>query len=682
MNKKAECLYEFGSFRLDVCEHRLLRHQEVIPLSPKVFETLVVLVEHGGHILEKDELMKSLWPDSFVEESSLTQNISLLRKALGKDGEQQFIETVPKRGYRFVAPVRTVEVNGNGGSALWRQSETRAATEDEAHDEETAGGKQLTSGELRRDPTPAPSGSRVRRVGRNRMLWQGTALLLLAIVTGGIYLRTATKPEPKDTSGVIDEGRVRSLAVLPFKQLGGESGDEFLGLGVADALIIKLGNFEQLNVRPTSSIIKYAGREYDAQPVGKELGVDAVLDGTIQHAGERVRMTVALLSIRDGAMLWSGTFDGRFTDIFALQDSLSERVAHVLRLQLAMGKQAQLNKRFTENAEAYRYYTTGLYFWNKRTKEGLTKAIDYFRKATETDPDYALARAMLADAYGLTIYYGYDILPPGEALKNAEEAGLSALESDDTLAEAHAAMGSVKSYKRDFLGAEQSYKRAIELNPNSAIVRYRYAFDLLAMLEVEDAIREMRRAQELDPLSLSINTTLAACLIYTGQYDEAIKYNKLALEIEPQFGWARANLGQAYEWKGMHEEASTEYKKLTEQQGFRLYGKLGLASLYARSGRELEARRLLAEVKAQLGSEEAFPELPFEIALIHAALGEKDKAFVWLERAVESRRARGFDLRYSRQLNSLKNDPRYEQLLRRHGYAESLVCELSKQSLS
>jgi tetratricopeptide (TPR) repeat protein len=434
-------------------------------------------------------------------------------------------------------------------------------------------------------------------------------------------------------------------------------------------------------VRPTSSVIRYAGREYDAQSVGKELGVDTVLDGTLQHAGERVRVTVMLLNIRDGKMLWSAKFDERFTDIFALQDSISERVANVLQLQLATGKQSQLNKRFTENAEAYRYYTMGLYFWNKRTKEGLTKAIDYFQKAIQTDPNYALAYAMLADTYHLTLYYGYNILPPTEVIRKAEDLVVRALELDDTLAEAHTTMASVKNYKRDFVGARQSHQRAIELNPNSTIAHYRYAFSLLAMLEINEAIQEMQRAQELDPVSPTINTTLAACFIFTGQYDEAIKYGKLALEIDPQFGWARANLGEAYEWKAMYGEASTEYRKLIEQQGFRLYGKLGLASVNARLGRPLEARRLLAEVQGQFKSEEAFQELPFQIALIHAELGENDEAFVWLERAVESRRARRFDLRYSRQLNTLKNDPRYEQILRRYEYTKSLVSELSKQNL-
>src|SRR5215217_4218886 len=643
MNTNAGRLYEFGPFRLDVSEHRLLHHQQIVPLGPKVFETLLVLLEHSGHVLQKNELMTTLWPDSFVEEGSLTQNISLLRKALSEAGEQQFIETVPKLGYRFVAPVKVVEVSSNGG----------------------AGEAAMLPRSLERSETHA----------RRLTLSIAATLLLLTIAIGGVYL-WRIKTRVSEGMSRFSSGETVRLAVLPFKPLASNGSNEFLGLGMADALIVKLSNFEQVNVRPTSSIIKYAGHEFDSRSVGKELGVDIVLDGTIQHVGDRVRVTVMLLSMNEGKALWSGKFDEKFTDIFALQDSISEKLASVLQLQLATGKQAHLNKHFTENAEAYEDYAMGLYFWNKRSKEGLTKAIDYFQKATEADHNYALAYAMLADTYCLTIFYDYNVLPSSEVIRKAEDAVARACQLDDLLGEAHAAMGLVKTYKNDPDGAEQSYRRALKLNPNSAIAHHRYAFSLLSRLEIEGAIREMRRAQELDPISLPINTTLAGCYLYVSQYDEAIKYSKLALEVDPQFGLARFNLADAYEWKGWHDEAIAEYIKLSEQRGFRLYGKLGLAFVYARSGRQNEARRLIGEVKSQFTSEEAFFDLPLQLASAYAVLGDKDEAFVWMERAVESFRFRRFDLRYSRPLNILKNDPRYEQILRRHEATKSLVSEL------
>jgi TolB-like protein/lipoprotein NlpI len=600
------------------------------------------LIEHSGHVIQKNELMIRLWPDSFVEESSLTQNISLLRKALSEAGDQQFIETVPKLGYRFVAPVKVLEVNGESPSRL----ETHA-----------------------------------RRLDRNLIWLSGATLLLLTIAIGGVYLwRTKTRP-PQDALNVNSEERVRSLAVLPLKPLASNGSDEYLGLGMADALIVKLSNFEQFNVRPTSSIIKYAGHDFDSRSVGRELGVDTVLDGTIQHVDDRVRVTVMLLSVRDGKTLWSGKFDERRTDIFALQDSISEKLASVLQLQLATGKEAQLNKHFTESAEAYGDYAMGLYFWNKRTKDSLVKAVEYFQKATEADHNYALAYAMLADTYCLTIFYDSNVSSSSDVIRKAEDAVVRAIQLDDTLAEAHAAMGLLKTYKSEFPAAEQSYRRAIELNPNSAIAHYRYAFNLLGGLQNENAIREMQRAQELDPISLPINTTLAGCLLYAGQYDDAIKYSKLALEVDPQFGLARVNLGEAYEWKGMHNEATAEYTKLSQQKGFRLYGKLGLAFVSARSGHQEQARRLLGEVKSQVTSEEAFFDLPLQIAATYGVLGEKDEAFVWLEKAIANFHARRFDLRYSRQLNTLKEDLRYEQILRRHELTKSLATELSKQNL-
>ena len=661
MNKKAGPLYEFGPFRLDVSEHRLLHHQEIVPLGPKVFETLLVLIEHSGHVLQKNELMTRLWPDSFVEESSLTQNISLLRKALSEGGEQQFIQTVPKLGYRFVAPVTVVEVNGNGGGP-----DESAVLEERAPDEA-----------LQDAPLPDPE-EHPRPLNRKLMLSSGAILLLLTMAIVGVYIWRSKTRATDGASNLASEQRVRSLAVLPLKPLATNGNDEFLGLGMADALIVKLSNFEQFNVRPTSSVMKYAGREFDSRSAGAELGVDTVLDGTIQHVGDRVRVTVMLLSTRDGKALWSGKFDERFTDIFALQDSISEKLASVLQLQLAKGKQAQLNKHFTENAEAYSDYTMGLYFWNKRTREALVKAIDYFQKAIEADPNYALAYAMLADTYCLTIFYEANVLPSEEVLRRAEDAVNRARQLDGSLAEAYAAMGILKTYQNDAAGAAESYQRAIELNPNSAMAHNRYAYSLLTRLQLEGAIREMSRAQELDPISLPVNTMLGACFLHSRQYDESIKYSKLALEVDPQFGTARFNLAEAYEWKGLHDEAVAEYTKLTEQPGFRLLGKLGLALVYARSGRQDESRRLLAEAKRKVTSDENFFELPFLIGSIYAVLGDKDEAFVWLDKAIETLHVRRHDLRYSRQLNTLKDDPRYEQMLRRHEITKSMVAELLK----
>jgi DNA-binding winged helix-turn-helix (wHTH) protein/TolB-like protein/Flp pilus assembly protein TadD len=670
MSSNTGRLYEFGPFSLDVSEHRLLRSREVVPLSPKVFETLLVLVEQGGHVVEKGELMRRLWPDSFVEESSLTQNISLIRKALGEGGgEQQFIETVPKRGYRFVAPVRVLE----GGAA---------EEEEEVGKEATGGGRELPDSGGASTPRARASSPR-RLLPKGKLMWAGVAAVALPALLAGVYLIRTAAGGQREWAAAGAGGQIRSLAVLPFKPLGEGSRDEFLGLGMADALIIRLGTSDQLRVMPTSSVIKYAGREYDAVSVGKALGVDAVLDGTVQQDRERVRVTVMLLSLRDGKALWSGTFDERFTDIFALQDAVSERLANVLQPRLAAGQRPPAHKRFTEDIEAYRHHMMGLYFWNKRSKDGLTRAIEYFRQATERDPNYALAYAYLADSYSLTVYYRYDLWPSVEAYRRAHAAATRALELDDTLAEAHAVMAMLKAggFEVDYEGAERSYRRAVELNPNSAVVRLRYASFLLARLRLDEAIPHMRRAQELDPLSPTINTTLGAYYYFAAQYDEALRYSKLALEIEPTFGWARMNLAQSYERKGMHDEALAEYGKLSAQEEFQSYGRLGTASVYARTGREVEAKQLAAEVEGLVKSEKAPSDIFFQLALLRIVIGDKDAAFFWLERAVGARVVNRSDLRYARQLDALKDDPRFGQMLSRHEYTKSLAPELSRRSV-
>lgn len=684
MSKKAECLYEFGQFRLDVSERRLQRQQEIVPLSPKVFETLLVLIEQRGHVLRKEELIARLWPDSFVEESSLTQNISLIRKALGQgNGEQQFIQTVPKCGYRFVAPVRVLGASEskdvNPETIFEDRSETRVIVESEEEDETASNGLSL-SGKAHMPPLSAPAKSDGAHHRRRNPVLLGSAVIALLAVLAPIYVWKTRPIGPKAAAATSAEVPIRSLAVLPFKPLGNESQDELLGLGMADAIIIKLSNFNQVSVRPTSSITRYAGREYDAGAIGQALGVDAVLDGTVQHTGERVRVSVMLLRLRDGKTLWSGKFDERFTDIFALQDSISERLAQVLQLQIAAGEQPRLNRRFTTDLEAYRYYMMGFYFWNKRTKEGLTKAIDYFQKATEKDPNYALAYAGLADCYCLTVYYNYNVEPSEKVYQWARAAALRALELDDTLAEAHAVMGLIKdSDEMDLAGAERSFLRAIELNPNSATAHLRYASALLARLRLGEALEHMKRAQELDPLSPTINTSLGAYYSYTAQYDEAIKYSKLALELEPEFVWARFNLGESYELKGMYKEALTEYQKLAAGKEFHLYGMIGLASVYARLGQKSAARQLLGEIERQMSHVKAFPETPFHIALIWSALGERDAAFVWLERSLAARAVSLYDLRYNKKLDSLKNDLRFEQVLSRHEYTRSLVSQPAQQ---
>lgn len=626
MEQPKPCFYEFGPFRLDDAERTLTRDGQGVALSPKIFETLSVLVERGGHVVSKDELIKKVWPDSFVEESSLSQNISLLRKALGESGQPaKYIETIPKRGYRFVAPVRVLP---------------HAA--DDSRREPSGPQPQHQT------PTVEPPA----RPRRKYLLLAGVAALIA--VAAGLYAWRARSAGPDAYQGA----GVRSLAVVPFKSFGDGSGDEVLGLGMADALIIKLGGADAFTVLPTSAVAKFAGREHDAREVGRRLGVEAVLDGTVQRADGRVRVTATLFDLRDEKMLWSGKFDEQFTDIFALQDSLSERVSAALQMQFADARR----KRFTRDAEAYELYLLGIYFWNKRTPDGLTKAAEYQLRAVEKDPNYALAYAALSDTYAMIGHYRYEaVMPAAEAYEKARVAAEKALALDGALPAAYVALASIKAgVEGDTREAARMYRRAIELNPNSATARLRYGGLLFWEAKLDEAIEQMSRARALDPLSPGINSNLSAYYIYARRPDEAINYARRALELEPTFWRARVNLGECYEQKGLHAEAEAEYRKLAEQEDSRVRGEIQLAFLYASTGRQSEARELLKRIhEAERAGEDAAGVINFGIAMIYVALGEKETAFEWLGRAAETRTLKRYDLKYNRNLAPLRTDPRF-----------------------
>ena len=402
MTAKTKHFYEFGPFRIDAGNHLLLRDGQVVPVKPKVFDTLVVLVENRGRLLEKDELIKELWPDSFVEEANLTQTVYMVRKALGEGPhEHNYIETIPKRGYRFVAAVREF---GDEGSDPAVQEEIRAAT------------------------VPAN--------GRKRLtLPVLVACVMLAGLTAtGYYLGITRGGLPIGPSAPI-----KSIAVLPFKPLVAEGRDDLLELSMADSLILKLGNLGQITVRPLSAVRRYTDLKQDAVKAGQELRVESVLEGNIQRFQDRIRVRVRLVRVRDGKQLWAEQFDENWTDIFTAQDRISQRVVVALALTLNGEEQRQLTKRYTANPEAYQAYVRGRYFWNKRTGDGYRTAIADFQRAIRIDPGYALAFAGLADSYNLLGSYGE--IPMRESHPKARAAAEKALELDDQIAEAHTSLG-------------------------------------------------------------------------------------------------------------------------------------------------------------------------------------------------------------------------------------------------
>lgn len=655
MSKQTEHFYEFDAFRLDVTEKCLRRGDELVTLTPKVFETLLILVANNGHVLGKAELMESLWPDSFVEEGSLAQNISLLRKALSENGGGcKYIETVPKRGYRFVADVREV-----------RPDEAAQILYEQLDDGHTSGAEEsrpevvpTVAARPNHDARPARTESAAR--SRRDLFGAGALLLLLAAGAVAVYLRGRT-------DGVASPGAPpKSMAVLPFKRLDAGGEDDQSGLGMADALVLKLSGLQQPRVLPTSAVFQYTSRKADALTIGRELGVDAVLDGTIHRTGDRVRVTTQLISLRDGRVLWAGKFDQPFRDIFTMQDAISEQVAAALTPQLSAGERGRLAKRYTQNVEAYQSYMTGVYFWNKRTREAVTKAIEYFRQAISLDPNYALAYAGLSDCYYLSIYNGYDIVPAAEASAQRDAAARQAMALDGSLAESHLAMATCKVVRRDYEGANSEYQTAIELNPNFAMARVRYSYFLLYSLRLDAALTQMQQAQQLDPVSPITNGALGYMLTFARQYDAAVKYSRRALELDPNVTSGHLNLGEAYLQQRQYDLAIAEFQLMSDEQNPERLQTLAYA--YAAAGRRSEAESALAALRQLDESDPVAARMrvpPYNIALVYAALGDMNAAFEWLEEEKVNSMTLVM-LKYDPQLDPLRADSRFADYLHRH----------------
>lgn len=580
-------IYEFGPFRLDANKRVLTKEGEPVKLFPKEFDTLVALIQHSGVVIDKDELMQQVWGDTIVEESNLTTNISHLRKLLGENlGRNDYIVTVPGKGYRFVAGVKEI---GEGGEELILAQRTRTTITIQ-EEEESA---------------PAP----------------------------------------------------KSLAVLPFKPLRASDRDEYLELGIADALITTLSNSRGIVVRPTSSVSKYAAVGQDPLAAGRELEVEAVLDGSVQRAGDHVRVTARLLGVGDGAPLWGDKFDAQFTDIFSVQDSISEKIAAALAPELAGREKLLLTKRYTRNAKAYQLYLKGRYNLNKPTEEGLRKAIDFFNQAITVDPTYALAYVGIAEAYTSLDWYG--VLSTKQSNPHAKAAAERALQLDDTLAEAHASLAMARQYEWDWVGAEEEYRRAIRLNPNYAAARQWYGIFLAYTGRFDEGLEQMWRAQELDPVSLAISAQTGLVLMFARRYDEALEQCMETLEVEPTAVEARLYLAMTYALQQRFSEAIGEYRNLPgDNPDF----KAMLGHAYAASGRRAEAQGILGELEALFG-QRYVPH--FWLSMIHVGWGDYGEALSCLERACDDPDDSLLSARVMPFLDPIRPSPRFDELLRR-----------------
>jgi DNA-binding winged helix-turn-helix (wHTH) protein/TolB-like protein/Tfp pilus assembly protein PilF len=670
MSEQIQDFYEFDPFRVDSLKRLLLRDGLPVPLKPKVFDTLLVLIENSGRVVEKDELMQSIWPDTAVEENNLTQNISAIRKALGeRRDEHRYVVTVPGRGYRFVADVRKAHHAEEQPQAIEEPGQAQEAMQ-EAMQEAAAAQRALASeksAEMEKGHQVLPLAVTSHGGGRRVRRLTVAGFLILVFLTGILLilprlLRGGANQAGAAAAGAGTNKTIESIAVLPFKPLGAEAGDEYMGPGMADALITRLSNSKHLRVSSTSAVLRYNSPVQDTLLAGRELNVDSVLDGKIQRDGGRVRVTVQLVRTSDGASLWAQTFDEDFTNIFAMQDSISEQVVRALTLQLSREERERMLKRYTQSVEAYQAYLKGRFFLDKRSVESIKKAMDYFRQAIDKDQNYALAYAGLADCYHRLWQFGE--MPAQEAMPKATAAAMRALELDESLAEAHATLGVIKfRFEWDFPGAEREFKRSVELDPAYAMAHLWYALYLAAMNNAREADAEMELAARLDPLSITISNGLADYYFHKRQYDRSIEQHRKTLEMDPGYLSAHNGMGRAYEQKGMYQEAIEEYRKALKSSDAKFTPAVSGYS-YALSGRREEALKILGKL---IDGRKQTSGNPYLVAVIYAGLGSKDEAFKWLDKAFAEHSLLPGPLRFDPRLDSLRGDARFKNLLQRVG---------------
>jgi serine/threonine protein kinase/tetratricopeptide (TPR) repeat protein len=509
------------------------------------------------------------------------------------------------------------------------------------------------------------------RVGHS-WWWLLAPLVIVVALVSAVFFRSSlvgpfwshnnsgfTQTQPKSSSA----GAERLIAVLPFKPLGSKADDDVLGLGMADAVIGQMSKMKGIRVLPTSAVLKLKDETNDPLVAAAALKADAVLTGTVQRSGDRIRVSVQLFDGHSGRALWSDKFDETFTDVFAVQDSISGEITKALAIDVTADERKQLAKHSTKSIDAYNAYLMGLHFYNKRTKEGLEEAIGYFHQATQCDPEYALAYAILADCYHLQGYYKF--VPMKDAINNCKPAAERALALDDSVAEAHVAMAAVQFENRDSPAGMQSLRRALALNPSLAVAHQRYAWVLCDMGNLPEAVSEMKRAQELDPMSATNNTALGVMFAFNRQFDETLRYCFRARELEPGNPAIQENLGYAYAWNGMYEPAIQAYHKVIEnfpdEKGTAL---TSIAAILYVANRNSEADSLRPEITrmADEGKIDAY-----SMTILYATAGQLDQAFECFDKALAEETVTVPFLRYGPELDMLRADPRFRQLLRKHG---------------
>jgi TolB-like protein/DNA-binding winged helix-turn-helix (wHTH) protein/Flp pilus assembly protein TadD len=627
----------FGVFELDLRAGELRKRGLRVRLQEQPFQVLATLLQHPGEVVTREELQKKLWPaDTFVDfDHGLNKTINKIREALGDSAESpRFVETVARRGYRFLAEVKVADA----APAPSPEHATQAYPSPETPGRPDSADKPAP-------PKPTPL----------RPVWKLPVFAVLLVIASLAIWKLYSW---KHASPLI-----RSLAVLPLESLSSDTSQDYFADGMTDELISDLGQISALRVISRTSVMVYKHARKPLPQIARELDVDAVVEGTVLRSGDQVRITAQLIEAATDKHLWSQSYEGQLRDTLALQNQVARAIADQIRINLNSQEQAALKNVRVVNPQAYESYLKGRYFWNKRTANGLKVALAYFNQAIDEDPAYAQPYSGLADTYALLGDWQYAVMTPKEALPKAKAAASKALELDSALGEAHNSLAfCLDGFDWDFPSAGKEFRRAIELNPGYATAHHWYAWHLSLLGRYDEAIVEMKKAENLDPLSLIINADLAELLLLAHSYDESVRQSQKTIEMDPNFALAHNQLGQAYLQKQMRDEAIAELQKAVQLSAGSPACLANLARAYAASGKMDDAAKLLSDLKKR--SNPGYSHAS-EIAVIYAALGDRNQAMTWLETGYEERFNPGVLLRPG--FDPLRSDPRFQELVRRIG---------------
>ena len=646
----------FGVFEADLKACELRKHGFRLKLAEQPFQVLAMLLERPGETVTREELRDRLWPsDTFVDfDHGLNNAVMRVREVLLDSSDHpRYVETIPRRGYRFVAPVEDVPAP----SAVSEKGES----------------ERTSSAVL-----PAPVESNVALVSLDadrpgeqpvsRPWLSAPRIAIAAFITlaGLIALVAFFLRANRNSVAVNHLPHSTALVVLPLENLSGDKDQDYFADGMTDELIANLAKIRSLHVISRSTAMAYKGTRKPLSEIARELNVDAVVEGTVMRVGNRVRITAELVQVSTDHHLWADTYESQLGDVLALQNRVSSAIVNEIRINLTPEERERLAKAPAVTPEAYENYLKGLYYWNKRSDENLARAITYFERATTLDSRYALGYAGLSDCYAIISAEIFGTMPASEAAPKAKAAAMRALELDPTMAEAQTSLATVKfNYDWDWSGASEGFNRAIGLNPSYATAYQRYSLYLIAMGRVQDSFAQIQKARELDPLSLSINFSLGWRLYMARQYDAAIAQSKDTLEMDPSYELPHLVLGQAYEQKGDYAQAIPELRKAVDLSHGTPLMVSALAHAYGRSGNRPEAEKLLADLRAKSIKEYVSP---YYLALVYVGLGRNEQALDLLDQAFADRSTGLVFLKVEPELDQLRSNPRFIALQKKLGF--------------